>query len=244
VHRPPADLDALAPVRAAIAALGESRPAGFYGTGPPAWSADDPLGASWCLTVVPSLPELALASAASACVSFIDADRVYRQPEVALGHTLEPAVPLAPVAWLAVAAALLARAEDVRRPATDLLVQSVEDGRFDAEGLGTQLGWLLGQGIGKAPRLAAPLRDAGSVSPSHAAAMLATLEAMLASIQQTPRNFHSVLEVTLELAAQTGRRITSPAARVTLERVSAQATRSSKLSTAARRLLEPAQRAG
>jgi uncharacterized protein DUF6493 len=239
VHRPPADLDALASVRAAVAALGDARPEGFYGTGPPAWSADDRLGASWCLTVVPSLPELALASAASACVSFIDADRVYRHPEVALQHTLDPTVPLAPVAWLAVAAALLGRAEDVRRPATDLLVQSVEDGRFDADGLGAQLGWLLEQGIGKAARLAVPLRDAGSVSPSHAAAMLATVEAMLGLMQETPRNLHSVLEVALELAARTGSRVMSPAARATLERVSAEVSRSSKLGTSARHLLEP-----
>jgi Family of unknown function (DUF6493) len=239
VHRPPADLDALASVRAAVAALGDARPEGFYGTGPPAWSADDRLGASWCLTIVPSLPELALASAASACVSFIDADRVYRHPEVALQHTLDPTVPLAPVAWLALAAGLLGRAEDVRRPATDLLVQAVEDGRFDAEGLGARLGWLLGQEIGKAPRLAAPLRDAGSVSPSHAAAMLATVEGMLGSMQETPRNLHSVLEVALELAARTGTRVTLRAARVTLERVSAQVSRSSKLGTVARRLLEP-----
>ena len=239
VHRPPTNLDALASVRAAVAALGESRPEGFYGTGPPAWSADDRLGASWCLTVVPSLPEFAFASAASACVSFIDADRVYRHPEVALQHALDPTVPLAPVAWLAAAAALLGRAEDVRRSAADLLVQSLEDGRFDPEGLGAQLGWLLGHGIGKAPRLAVPLRDAGSVSLSHAAAMLATVEAMLGSMEETPRNLHSVLEVALELAAQTGTRITSQAARVTLERVGAEVSRSSKLGTSARQLLEP-----
>jgi len=238
LHRPPTDLEALSSVRAAVAALGESRPEGFYGTGPPAWSADDRLGASWCLTVVPSLPEFAFASAASACVSFVDADRVYRHPEVALKHALDPAVPLAPVAWLAAATALLARAEDVRRPATDLLVQSLEDGRFDAESLGSQLGWLLGHGIGKAPRLAAPLRDAGSVSPSHAAAIVATVDGMLGSMQETPRNLHAVLEVALELAARTGTRITSQAARAALERVSAEVSRSSKLGTVAHRLLE------
>jgi hypothetical protein len=69
--------------------------------------------------------------------------------------------------------------------------------------------------------------------------MVATVAGMLGSIQQTLRNLHSVLEVALELAARTRMRITSQAARVTLERVSTEVSPSSKLGTFARRLLEP-----
>src|SRR5205823_5557163 len=173
----------------------------------------------WCLTVVPSTPEPCFADAASTCASVVETGSAYAFPEVALLHALDPAMPLADVAWLALAAALVGRAEDVRRPATDVLVQTVEDGRFDADELGRQVGWLVGRGIGKVPRLAGPLGDAGRVSPLHARQMVAAVEAVLAALPRTPPALHPVLEVALELAAGAGARVESAAGRAALQRI-------------------------
>ena len=231
------DLTSLGPLQDAVVALAGATRERFWWLAPPAWGSTDALGARWCLTVVPSLPELAFAGSAAACLAAIDGGAAHDHPEVAFQHALDPAVPLAPIAWLSVAAALLGKAEDVRRPAADLIIQTVEDGRFEPDELGGALGWLLREQLGKLPRVVPVLRDVGRVSPVHAAAALATIEAALGELGQTPNGAHAVLELAVELAAATGRRLEAPGARRTLERMIGEVSQSAKLSKLARQLL-------
>jgi hypothetical protein len=216
---PAGDLSALGPLEEAALALGRGSEEDYWWAAPPAWGGADRLSAHWCLTVAPSLPELAFAGAAGSLIGTIDGGSGYDHPEVSLQHALDALVPLEPVAWLAVAAALLGKSEDVRRPAVDLIIQSVEDGRFDAAELGRAIDWLLQEQLGKLPRLVPALRDVSRVSPAHATAVLATIEASLGDLQTTPHGLHTVLELANELAAATGARIETPGARRTLERV-------------------------
>jgi hypothetical protein len=200
------------------------------------WLADDALGARWALTLVPALPEIQYARALGAIVDRIDAT-MYRNPEVVFEHALDPRVPLRDPAWDMVAAALLAKAPDVQRLAVDLLVGAVEDERYDAQKLGTALARSLDAGLGAINRLTAPLRDVGRVSPLHGAQVVRAIEFALARLETVPRGLHALLEVAVEQSAATGRRIEHVRARATLERISGDVSRASKLGRFARSLL-------
>ena len=232
------DMSELGPLQDAALALERGSDDRYWWAAPPAWGGFDRLGVEWCLSVVPSLPELAFAGAAGSCLTMIDGASGYNHPEVVFQYALDAAVPLEPIAWLAVAAALLAKKEDVRRPALDLIIESVEDGRFDARGLGRAGVWLLDEELGKLPRLVPTLRDASRVSPAHAEAVVATIDALLAAVDKTPRGLHALLELAVELAALSGARIESPAARATLERVGGEVSKTAKVGKLARDLLE------
>jgi hypothetical protein len=209
----------------------------FWWSAPPAWGGFDRLGVAWCLTVVPSLPELAFAGAAGSCLEMIDGSSGFNHPEVVLQYALDPAVPLEPVAWLTVAVALLGKSEDVRRPAIDLIVQSIDDGRFDAHELGSAFVWLLDEELGKLPRIVPALRDASRVSAAHARAVLATIDALLSALEKTPNGTHTLLELAVELNATTGARIESSRAQATLERIGGEVSKSAKVGKLARDLL-------
>ena len=200
------------------------------------WLADDPLGARWLLTVVPAVPEVQYARAFVAVVDRIDAS-VYRNPEVVLEHALGPSVPLRDPGWDLAAAALLAKAPDLGRLAVDVLAATVDDRRFDARKLGLGLARLLDQRVGTPTRLAQPLRDASRVSPLHGVQVVRAVESMLSHLRTEPRGLHAPLEVAVEAAAATGRRIEDPDARAALGRLEGSASRSSKLGKLARSLL-------
>jgi hypothetical protein len=170
-------------------------------------------------------------------VRAIEGRVTYEYPEIALQHALDPMTSLAPIALLTVAAALLGKAEDIRRPAVDLIIQTIEDGRFDATEQGRASQWLLQQHLGKLPRLVQPLRDASRVSPAHATGVLAAIDARLAALASTANGTHAVLELALEITASTGTRIESPAARRTLERINGEVSKRARLGKLVRDLL-------
>ena len=201
------------------------------------WLSDDRLGARWLLTILPALPEIQFGRALIAVVDRIDAT-VYRNPEAVLEHALDPGVPLRDPAWDLAAASLLAKAPDLQRLAVDLLVGSVDDGRYDARKLGRGLARLLDNGVGAALRLAPPLRDAGRSGPLHAAQVVRGIEGLLGHLETTPRGLHALLEVALENGTATGRRVEDAQARATLERLAADVSRSSKLGKLTRSLLD------
>ena len=201
------------------------------------WLADDVLGARWLLTVVPALPEIQYARALAATVDHIDGS-VYRHPEVVLEHALDRRVPLRDPAWDLVAAALLAKAPDVSRLGVDVVVSSVEDGRYDARKLGSGVARLLDNGVGVPTRLAQPLRDAARVSPLHGAQVVRAIGAVLAQLAAHPRGLHALLEVAVENVAASGRRIEDERARAALDAIAGSVSRSSKLGKLARSLLE------
>ena len=200
----------------------------------PAWGSWDRLGSAWSLTVLPAHPEVAFAGAAQAIGESLDANPQLN-PEPALEHALDPAVPLSPVAWLAVAGALVAKAPDLHRLATDVLVASIDDARFDADAAGEALAWLAGQGLAKVSRLEGPLRDAGRASPLHAAQVVRLTEALLAHLGATPHGLHASLEAALEHATTARAAIERTDARTALERIAGEV---SKLGRLARGLLE------
>jgi len=201
------------------------------------WGGMDALGVRWSLTVFPSLPEVAFAGAALAAVSSRDS-AVYGHPEVVLEHALDPYVTLGAEAWLATAAALMAKSADLQRVATDLLVASVEDGRFDPHGLGEAIAWLVDNDFGKLNRLELPLRDLSRVTPLHAAHTVRAVEELLARLESRPRNLHAPLAVAVESSTASGRRIEDEQARATLEALAGGVSRTSKLGTLARALLD------
>jgi Family of unknown function (DUF6493) len=200
------------------------------------WLADGRLGARWQLTVIPALPEIQYARALAAIVDRIDAT-VYRNPAVLLEHALDPRVALRDPAWDLVAAALLAKAPDLPRLAVDVVSATVDDGRYDARKLGRGLALLLDNGVGTATRLTQPLRDAGRVSALHNAQIVRAIESVVSHLETRPHGLHAPLEVALESATASGRRIADERARAALERVAADSTRSSKLGKLARSLL-------
>ncbi len=146
-------------------------------------------------------------------------------------------MPLGPEACLAVAACLTAKSPDLPRVAVDLLVASIEDGRFDADALGAEIAGLVDNDFAKVNRLEAPLRDVARVSPLHAAQVVRTIEGFLANLAEPPRGLHGLLEVAVECATATRRRVEGDRARATLERLAAGASPSSKLAKLARALL-------
>jgi hypothetical protein len=202
-----------------------------------AWGGMDALGVRWSLTVLPSLPEVAFAGAATAAVRTSEG-AVYGHPDAVLEHALDPQVPLGAEAWLATAAALMAKSADLQRVATDLLVASVEDGRFDPHGLGEAIAWLVDNDFAKLNRLEAPLRDLSRVSALHAAQTVRAVEVFLAKLESRPPNMHAPLAVAVESSSASGRRIEDEQARATLESLGNAVSQTSKLGTLTRALLD------
>jgi hypothetical protein len=200
------------------------------------WGGFDPLGVRWALTVLPSLPEVAFAGAAFGAVEAREGS-AYHHPEVVLEHALQPHVPLGPEAWLATAACLVAKSPDLTRAGADLLVASMEDGRFDADALGDAIAWLVDEDFAKVNRLAAPLRDVARVSPLHGAQVVRTVAAALARLGTRPHGLHAILEVAVESSVGTGQPFSDERARATLTEIVAEASASSKLGKLARSLL-------
>lgn len=201
------------------------------------WGSWDVLGARWSLTVAPSRPEVVFAGAAVATSDFLDLSPQLR-PEPAVELALDTEVPLGPEAWLLVALALVAKSADLQRAATDVLVATISDGRFDPVEAGSALGWLSDHGFLKAGRLERPFRDAGRVSALHAAQLVRLLEAFVARCATTPKGVHAPVEAVLEHAAGQRLGLTSRAGREALQRVAAGVSASSKLGRLARQLLE------
>jgi hypothetical protein len=201
------------------------------------WDTSGPLGIRWALTVLPSDPEPAYGNALRDAVLSSDAHSAYGHPQIVLEHALDPDVPVTPLGWYAVAAGLLGKPQDVQRAAVDVLVDSVEDGRFDAQRLSAALGWLVANGLGKPNRLERPLRDAGRVSAVHAVQVARTIVGFTTELTDTPRTLAGVLELALELAAASGYRVDDGAERLALERITREVSKSSKLGRAARGLL-------
>jgi Family of unknown function (DUF6493) len=201
------------------------------------WPVDDALGARWLCTLVPGYPEIQFARALTAIADFVDGSP-YRHPEVVLLWMLDPGLPLRDPAWTAVAAALVAKSPHLQRAATDVVVATVSDGRFDPERLGHGIAWLLANGFGTLMRIEGPLRDAARVSPLHAAQIVRALEAVLAGCSEEQRHVHVPLGLALDLAMTAGMALESELARATAERIGSSMSRSSKAGKAAHGLLE------
>jgi hypothetical protein len=230
----PDELADLPEIKNSLATLGRDGGEWYYQT--PVWPVADPLGARWSLTLAPAFPEIQFARALTAIVDCVDGTP-YWHAEVVLESMLDAAVPLRDPAWTAVAAALVAKSPDLQRAATDVVVATVSDGRFDPERLGSGIAWLLANGFGTLTRIEAPLRDAGRVSPLHAAQIVRALESFLAACPEDQRHLHVPLGLALDLAATSGTAFESELARAAAERIGGSASKSSKVGKAAQGIL-------
>ena len=201
------------------------------------WGSWDLLGARWSLTVAPARPEVAFAGAAIAAADSLDSSPQLR-PEAALAFALDPNVPLGPEAWLLVGLALVAKSTDLQRAATDVLVATVSDGRFDPAEAGAALAWLANNGFMKATRLERPFRDTGRISALHAGQVIRLLEAFVERCDTTPKGLHAPVEAVLEHAVDRRLALTTSAGRTAFQRVASGVSASSKLGRLTRRLLE------
>jgi Family of unknown function (DUF6493) len=233
--RPQSLPDYLGPLHETVRAIGRSHRSSIW-LDSLSWGSWDALGVRWSLTFLPGHPEVAFAGAARLIADQVDASPQL-QPQVVLEHALSPHVPLGDVAWLGVAGGLVTKSPDLQRVATDVLVASIDDGRFEADAVADALGWLFANGFAKASRLQAPLRDVGRVSQRHAAAVLGVTEGLLARLWEAPHGMHAPLEAVLEHAAGAGLAVERPEARATLERFGSQVSRSSKLGRTVQSLL-------
>lgn len=202
------------------------------------WDTSGVLGIRWALAVLPSDPEPAYGNALRDAVDSSDAPSAYGHPEIVLEHALDPSVPITPLGWHAVAAGLLCKPQEVQRAAVDVLVHSVDDERFDGQALAAALAWLVANDLGKPNRLERPLRDAGRVTPVHAAQVARTIVGFTAALRETPRTLAGVLALAQDLAAASGYRVDGGPERVALERITREVSKSSKLGRAARGLLD------
>jgi hypothetical protein len=75
------------------------------------------------------------------------------------------------------------------------------------------------------------------VSPLHAAQVTRTIIGFVGALPETPRTAAGVLELAQELATASGYCVDGGAERVTLERITGEVSKSSKLGRAARGLL-------
>ncbi|MFL5926002.1 MAG: DUF6493 family protein [Gaiellaceae bacterium] len=201
------------------------------------WGISDALGIRWALTVLPGDPDAAFGNALQSAVVTRDGGSAYGHPEIVLEHALDPDVPMTMVGWHLVAAGLLGKPQEVKRAAVDVVVQTIEDGRFDAEVLAAAVGWLVANELGKPNRLEQPLRDVGRLSPLHAAQVVRVIVGVTAALPETPRALAAVLELARELSAASGYRVDGGAERSALERIAGEVSKSSKLGRAARALL-------
>jgi hypothetical protein len=201
------------------------------------WGSWDLLGARWSLTVAPAHPEIAFAGAAIAAADTRELSPQQR-PEAALAYALDRRVPLGPEAWLLTAVSLTAKSADLRRAATDLVVASVADGRFEPEAVGEALAWLSDNGFAKISRLDGVVRDVGLVSSGHAEQTLRALEAFVSRCQATPHGLHGPVEAMLEHAVASRLALTTREGRAAFERIAGEVSASSKLGRLTRRLLE------
>jgi Family of unknown function (DUF6493) len=232
----PAVPDELADLGPPVAHAGAAEESNATWYGVIGWAGLDALGVRWAVTVIPSLPEVAFAGAAAAAVEAREGS-AYHHPEAVLDYALDRQVPLRAEAWLPVAACLVAKSPDLPRVAVDLVITSIEDGRFDADLLGEEIAWLIDNDFAKVNRLEAALRDVARVSPLHSVQVVRTIEGVLAHLTTRPHGLHALLEVAAETATALGRRIEDERARGALERTAANASPSSKVGKLARSLL-------
>jgi hypothetical protein len=200
-----------------------------------AWASWDTLGARWSLTVAPTHPEIAFAGAAVAAADALESSPQLH-PEPGLELALDPNVRLGLEAWLLVAVALVAKSPDLRRAATDVVVATISDRRFDPGTLGAALALLTERGLAKPSRLDGPFRDAGRVSELHAEQILRLLESYVTRCSSTPHGLHGPVEAALEHAVSA--RLSLAGGRDAFERIAAEVSASSKLGRLTRRLLE------
>jgi hypothetical protein len=200
----------------------------------------DELAARWAALTCPSLPSLAFAAAANAAARPDPRETVDRAypAHVLLEPALAPTAALDDVGWLAVACFLLGRRGIWRRTATEVVIATIDDGRFDPGALGAAIIRCLRGEHAHGARLTGSLAEAAAISDLHAAQVLRLLGVLAAAEHPAPTATVSAwLGLAAELSAGLGATPFDEATRRGLgDRIGA-ASASSQLARAGRRVL-------
>src|SRR5262249_8272706 len=150
----------------------------------------------WAMTLWPLNRQPFFAAGCAALASNLDWVEADWANKTYLESLLDPDVPLEEMGYLLLALGLAAKDPGEHGLATDALIAAIDDGRVDAEGLGSILARLLPTGLVKAARYAKTLGQAARVSPLHAWTIACTLEGGLRhDPRQAPRDLSALLEL-------------------------------------------------
>jgi hypothetical protein len=154
-----------------------------------------------------------------------------------LESLLDADEPLGELARIALCLGLSAKEPGEHTLAADALAAAISDGRVDGQCLTPTLARLLTTADIKLGRWAKVFGDVARISPLHAHIVRLTLENTLAaaskSLADPPKDLHYLLELLLELLAESGTAIVNPSTRDALT----QMTGSGKAAKAAKSLL-------
>ncbi|HEX5104981.1 MAG TPA: DUF6493 family protein [Pirellulaceae bacterium] len=157
--------------------------------------------------------------------------------KVFLEPLLAPDEPLGELARVALCLGLSAKEPGEHTLAVDALIAAIADGRVDGQNLAPTLAKLLTTGDIKPGRWAKVFGDVARVSPLHGHIVQLMLENTLAAAGQAladpPKDLHHVLELLIELHAESGTAIESKSVRDALTNITA----SGKAGKAAKALL-------
>lgn len=118
----------------------------------------------------------------------------------------EPHTEMLPLATLALALGLAAEDAALRGHAQEGLIAAISQHRLDVPGLAGVMSRLLATGVNKFARWSKTLREAARVSPLHAAQIADVLrQALRGDPAKAPRDIHALLELLVELLAETNR---------------------------------------
>jgi hypothetical protein len=119
-----------------------------------------------------------------------------------------------PLATLALALGLAAEDAALRGHAQEGLIAAIGQARLDVSALAGVMSELLATGINKFARWGKTLREVARVSPLHAARITALLhQSLRGDPTKGPRDIHAILELLVELQAETGASLNNPQAR-------------------------------
>ncbi|HMB47936.1 MAG TPA: DUF6493 family protein, partial [Afifellaceae bacterium] len=195
-----------------------------------------PLVTDWALSVWPSYPDFSYTAAALMIGRYDGEPRNVSDPLPA-GYklVLDPDVPLTETGITMICRALNDSDPGDQQSGGDALAQTIEDGRLDAAGFGSELHRLLLTGIILPKRSAPRLREVADISPLHRLTICKALEhAMRGGVPLRPfRDLHAWLDLLLELLTETGEAIEDEMTKAFLKSLSG----SSKAAKTARKLL-------
>jgi len=126
----------------------------------------------------------------------------------------EPHTEMKPMATLALALGLAAEDAALRGHAQEGLIAAIGQARLDVSALAGVMSELLATGINKFARWGKTLREVARVSPMHTRQVAELLtQSLKGDPTEGPRDIHALLELLVELRAETGTTLNDPQAR-------------------------------
>jgi len=169
----------------------------------------------WAFTLWPGQHEAALAQKMNHLgwsVNYADADD--RDVCAYLEPLAEPHTEMREMATLALALGMAAQDAALRGQAQEGLIAAIQDARLNLPALADTMSKLLATGVNKLGRWGKTLREVARVSPLHTARTTDLLQQSLkGDPAKGPRDLHLLLELLVELQAETGATLTDPQAR-------------------------------